>query len=127
MGCAGVGVRAEVSLSTAANSELIGLVQALAALERHHLPPHALIGGVAVMTRLAQAHRVTLDLDQVLRETVPSTVDMLVARHAAERVGSHVELPGGIRLDIIPTLDRPLEEEDLPEDEADRLFLLAHE
>ncbi len=122
-----MGVRAEVALTTAAKSELIGLVQALADLERQDLPPHALIGGVAVMTRLAQAHRVTLDLDQVLRETVPSTVDMLVARHAAERVGSHVELPGGIRLDIIPTLDRPLEEADLPEHDADRLFLLAHE
>lgn len=127
MGCAGVGLSVKVSLSTHPNSELIGLVQALAALERQDLPAHALIGGVAVMTRLAQAHRVTLDLDQVLRETVPSTVDMLVARHAARRVGSHVELPGGVRLDIISTLDRPLEEADLPEDDADRLFLLAHE
>lgn len=127
MGRTGVGMSQQVSLSTTANSELIGLVQALADLERQDLPAHALIGGVAVMTRLAQAHRVTLDLDQVLRETVPSTVDMLIARHAAERVGSHVELPGGIRLDIIPTLDRPLEEADLPDDDADRLFLLAHE
>ena len=63
MGCAGVGVREEVSLSTTANSELIGLVRALADFERQDLPAHALIGGVAVMTRLAQAHRVTLDLD----------------------------------------------------------------
>ena len=116
-----MGVREEVSLSTTANSALIGLVRTLADLERQDLPAHALVGGVAVMTRLAQAHRVTLDLDQVLRETVPSTVDMLVARHAAERVGSHVELPGGIPLDIITTLDRPLEQADLPEDAAEDL------
>ena len=116
-----------VTLSVPENSELIGLVQALDALERQELPQHALIGGVAVMTRLAQAHRVTLDVDHVVRETVPSTVDALVARQAAQRVGSHVELPGGARWDIIPTLERPLEEADLPDDDADRLFLLAHE
>jgi hypothetical protein len=52
---------------------------------------------------------------------------VLVARQAAQRVGSHVELPGGVRWDIISTLERPLEEGDLPEDDADRLFLLAHE
>lgn len=127
MGSAGVGVTVRVALAVTENSELIGLVQALAALERQDLPEHALIGGVAVMTRLAQAHRVTLDVDQVLRETVPSTVDALVAQQAAQRVGSHVELPGGVRWDIIPTLERPLEEGDLPEDDADRLFLLAHE
>lgn len=50
----------EVVLSVAANSEVIGLVQALASLENQDLPEHALIGGVAVMTRLALAHRVTL-------------------------------------------------------------------
>ncbi|MDP3712308.1 MAG: hypothetical protein Q8R60_07480 [Mycobacteriales bacterium] len=116
-----------VALVVAENSELIGLVRALAALERQDLPEHALIGGVAVMTRLAQAHRVTLDVDQVLRETVPSTVDSLVARRAAQRVGAHVELPGGVRLDVISTLEQPLEEADLPDDDADRLFLLAHE
>lgn len=76
------------------------------------------------MTRHAQAHRVTLDVDQVLRETVPSTVDVLVARQAAQRVGSHVELPGGVRWDIIPTLERPFEEGDLPEDDADRCSFL---
>lgn len=103
------------------------LVTALTALENQNLPTHALVGGVAVMTRLAQAHRVTLDLDQVARDAVPSTVDLLVERRAAQRVGSHVELPGGIRLDIISTLDRPLVASDLPDDDADRLFLLAHE
>lgn len=127
MGSAGVGVTVRVALAVTENSELIGLVQALAALERQDLPEHALIGGVAVMTRLAQAHRVTLDVDQVLRETVPSTVDALVARQAAQRVSSHVKLPGRVRWDIIPTLERPFEEGDLPEDDADRLFLLAHE
>lgn len=96
MGSAGVGVTVNVTLSVAENSELIGLVQALAGLERQHFPDHALIGGFAVMTRLAQAHRVTLDVDHVLRETVPSTVHMLVARQAAQRVGLHLELPGGV-------------------------------
>lgn len=117
----------QVSLSTTAGGELIGLVHALADLEKQPLPAHALIGGVAVMTRLAQAHRVTLDPDQVLRETVPTTEQMLISRRAAQRVGSHIELSGGVRLDIIATLDRPLEEADLPADDGDRLFLLAHE
>jgi hypothetical protein len=120
-------VTTQVSLTPTTHGEPVGLVRAMADLEKQHLPAHALTGGVAVMTRLAQAHRVTLDVDQVLRQTIPSTEDMLIARNAAERVGSHVELPGGIRLDIIAALGRPLEEADLPADDADRLFHLAHE
>ncbi|MCY7400867.1 MAG: hypothetical protein LH477_07920 [Nocardioides sp.] len=45
---------------------LPALVRGLAALEDSKLPRHGLVGGVAVMIRLSQAHRATQDLDEVV-------------------------------------------------------------
>ena len=45
---------------------LPALVRGLAAREDSKLPRHGLVGGVAVMIRLSQAHRATQDLDEVV-------------------------------------------------------------
>ena len=48
------------------------LVHALAQLADVNLGPYALIGGLAVMCRLAAVHRVTQDVDTVTETTVPT-------------------------------------------------------
>lgn len=64
------------------------------------LPRHALVGGLAVMVRLYQAHRVTTDFDEV-SQAPGATVATLVAL-GARRTPNGVELPDrGVRLDLL--------------------------
>ena len=64
------------------------------------LPRAALVGGLAVMVRLYEAHRATTDFDEVTegRET---TIDLLLARGAV-RTTNGVLLPDfGVQLDLL--------------------------
>ena len=54
-----------VALAADADGVLRRLVAAVDAVVRADLPRHALVGGLAVMVNLAQAHRVTADVDTV--------------------------------------------------------------
>lgn len=63
------------------------------------LPPFAIIGGLAVIARLGQAHRATNDADTVSDDQV-GLVDVLVAR-GLERQGDSVLLDGDLKLDVI--------------------------
>lgn len=64
------------------------------------LPRAALVGGLAVMVRLYEAHRVTTDFDEVT-EAREATIDLLLARGAV-RTANGVMLPDfGVRLDLL--------------------------
>lgn len=82
------------------------------------LPRAALVGGLAVMVRLYEAHRVTTDFDEVT-EGREATIDLLLARGAV-RTANGVMLPDhGVQLDL---LDAGLSLQELadlaPRDEA---------
>jgi hypothetical protein len=74
-------------------------VLTLAHLPRE-LPDHALVGGLAVMVRLSESHRVTTDFDEVTADRA-NAIDVLVARGARPE-GSGVYLPeSGLQLDLL--------------------------
>jgi hypothetical protein len=74
----------------------------LPSLTASDLPPSALVGGLAVTTRLAMAHRSTIDVDLVAAMAEPSTVSLLVAQGASPQVGKpHRLLYEGVVVDII--------------------------
>jgi hypothetical protein len=64
------------------------------------LPDHALVGGLAVMVRLSESHRVTTDFDEVTAHR-RNAIDVLVLA-GAEVKGSGVWLPSeGLQLDLL--------------------------
>jgi len=64
------------------------------------LPRAALVGGLAVMVRLYEAHRATTDFDEVT-EARDATIDVLLARGAV-RTPNGVLLPDfGVQLDLL--------------------------
>ncbi len=64
------------------------------------LPRAALVGGLAVMVRLYESHRVTTDFDEVT-ESRDEMIDLLLARGAV-RTANGVSLPEfGVQLDLI--------------------------
>lgn len=98
------------------------LVRGIATLER--LPAkHALIGGLAVMARLAQRHRATADIDAVYEDGSVDVTEILV-EHGATLQPDGVILPQGVKLDLIAVGD--LDPADLPADPHDRAFILGH-
>jgi hypothetical protein len=87
----------------------------------------ALIGGLAVMTRLGRVHRATDDLDAAAPsiEDGPSRLSILVGRDS----GRQRRTVEGVKVDCIdvgPTEAAKLNPADLPDNEFDRAFLLAH-
>lgn len=88
----------------------------------------ALIGGLAVMTRLGRVHRATDDLDAAALSVDggPSRLSILVGGGESGRGRRSVE---GVKVDCIDVGSTPaadLDPGDLPDDEFDRAFLLAH-
>ncbi|MGH9090439.1 MAG: hypothetical protein ACRDZR_03510 [Acidimicrobiales bacterium] len=78
------------------------------------LPDFALIGGIAVMVRLGQAHRATNDVDTV-SDDQPGLLDVLVTE-GFERIGDSVMLDSDLKVDVI----------DVSEGDADYLPYLTH-
>lgn len=105
------------------------LVRALRTLVAEVLSAEfALIGGLAVMTRLGRAHRVTDDLDAAAQgvDGGPSLLSILVGGGETGRDRRPVE---GVKVDCIDVGSTPaadLEPGELPDDEFYRAFLLAH-
>lgn len=105
-------------------SPVTGFVEALGRLANEGIPRSAVIGGVAVMCQLAAAHRPTADIDALVRDdVVPSAVEVLIAE-GATRTAHGVEF-GGVHIDLLEVGDVP-NVEDLPTDELDRSFVVAH-
>lgn len=97
-----------LALPADADGVLWRLVAALDTVVRADLPTHALVGGLAVMANLAQAHRITADVDTVSDDDaggIRHTVDLLVRRkHAQPKTsGDGVILSDGTKVDIIAT------------------------
>ena len=102
------------------------LVRATARLEDAGLGPHALIGGLAVMCRLAAVHRATQDVDTVTETTTPTAVEVIASSvGSVDPSSTNRVLIDGVRVDVIDT--ETFRASDLaglaPEDQ---LFLISH-
>jgi len=107
-------------------SRLVGALHTLA----EEVPPSefALIGGLAVMTRLGRVHRVTDDLDAAAQSVDggPSRLSVLVGGGESGRARYPI---GGVKVDCIDVGSIPAADLDpgaLPEDQFGRAFVLAH-
>ena len=111
------------------NGETRRLVLALEMLVTSVAPEHfALIGGLAIMARLGQAHRSTQDIDTAVDEegTIPSELDVVVdATPSTEGVSTRRRVKVD-SIDVGDTSAVDLSPESLPEDEFPRAFVLSH-
>jgi len=101
------------------------LVDALANVVGAAGGPAALIGGLAVLARLGGAYRVTNDVDAV---SEPGALAVVLAQRG-EAIGSSWTVRG-VKIDVVEVDTTPaerLQPAELPEDEADRMFVLAHQ
>ena len=116
-----------VRLATDGDGILARLIGAVDVFGRAALPPWALVGGLAVMVRLAQAHRVTADVDTVAdddaRQVAPALAVLAREQHGTA-TGSRFVLEDGTKIDVITTGSWTATE--LPDDELDRAFILSH-
>jgi hypothetical protein len=120
---------AVVALAADPDGVLRRLVAAIDVVVRADLPRHALVGGLAVMANLAQAHRVTADVDTVSdddHDGISHTVALLVDHQLAHAkpAGDGVILGDGTKVDIIAT--GAWVSADLPDDPIKRMFILSH-
>ena len=112
------------------NGETRRLLLALERLVTSVSPEHfALIGGLAVMARLGQAHRGTQDIDTTVDQqgAIPSELDVVVdadtAPYEGGRAGRRVKIDS-IEVGYTPAAD--LNPADLPDEEFPRAFVLSH-
>lgn len=106
--------------------ETARLVHAVARLDDIDLGPHALVGGLAVMCRLAAVHRATQDVDTVIEISSPTAVEVIAARIGSVD-GSHPNrvVIDDVKIDIIET--GSFQHADLDGiDDDDRLFIVSH-
>lgn len=106
------------------DGSLLRLLRTVGTLVGPDMPRQCLVGGLAVMARLASAHRVTSDIDSVSDLTDErSALDLLVERGGTRR-GASVEIDGVV-VDVIEIGE--FTPADLPDDdENERLFVFAH-
>jgi hypothetical protein len=91
-----------IVLADAAQGNAARLVQATARLAEAHLGPHALIGGLAVMCRLAAVHRATQDVDTVAETTAPTAVEVITSSIGTPDASSpNRVLVDGVKIDVI--------------------------
>ena len=115
-----------IVLAGDADGNAVRLVRAVGRLAEASLGPHALVGGLAVMCRLAAVHRATQDVDTVSETTAPTTVEMIASTVGARDPSNpNRVLIDGVKVDVIDT--ESLQEEELHGiDPDDRLFLVSH-
>jgi len=102
------------------------LVRALDTIDQAGMGEWCLIGGVAVMCRLAEAHRVTQDLDTLVRSaTGEGAMELLLEVATSTTPTGSALLADGTKVDVIE-VTRELDEEALPEDTLARMFPLSH-
>ena len=107
---------------------MVRLVRAVGALAEAKIGRYAIGGGVAVTSRLGQAHRATADVDTVVDATTPpDAIQALLALPGATQdpTASHRVLVDGTKVEILSV--GPVEDDDLdgiPDNDA--LFVAAH-
>ncbi len=88
-----------VALASGPDGVVARSVRSLAALPAE-LPSYAPVGGLAVMVRLSEAHRVTTDFDHA--SAGPDQAIALLVARGARRTSNGVEIPDeGVRLDLL--------------------------
>jgi len=107
-----------------ASGRIGALIETVHKITSHVDTPHALIGGLAVMARLGERHRATVDVDAVYLggDGVDDLRAILVAEGAVS-TGSHLSY-GGVTIDPIEVGD--IVDGELPDDPVQRSFVLAH-
>lgn len=115
-----------IALAGAAGGNAERLVQATARLGEARLGPHALIGGLAVMCRLAAVHRATQDVDTVVETTAPTAVEVITSSIGMpDPTDPGRVFVDGVKVDVIDTESfRPEDLDGL--DPGDRLFVVSH-
>ena len=115
-----------IVLAGAADGNASRLVQATARLGEAHLGPHALIGGLAVMCRLAAVHRATQDVDTVAETTAPTAVEVITSSIGSpDPSNAGRVIVDGVKIDVIDTESFRYEDLD-GVDAGDRLFVVSH-
>ena len=115
----------KVVLLSGPDNQLVRYTSALQQLEDANIGTHAIVGGFAVMLRLASAHRVTEDLDTVAW-TPDGTSDApirILMQHGATRSRNGVDL-GDTHIDLIAVSD--YDPEQLPDDPKEAMFVVSH-
>jgi hypothetical protein len=106
-----------------------GLVTALATLDAQVTPgTFALIGGLAVMTRMQSVHRVTEDIDGVCEQFGDDPSDVAIVLGESGRSGIR-RLIDAVLVDRIDVSGTPAARNlaaDLPDDDWHRAFVQAH-
>jgi hypothetical protein len=105
------------------------LVRAIPATEALTSRPVIIVGGLAVICRLARPYRATSDLDTVNRRRgdEPRQLEVLIANGAQPSGVSGALVPtadGPVQVDILEVSDADLSQ--LPDDPTDRLHVLSH-
>lgn len=106
---------------------IIRLVDAAGTIASADLGPWALVGGLAVMVQLAEAHRVTADIDAAADNDegkVDAALDVLVADGRAHRVLDQLYVGVDTKVEVIPV--GTWDPKELPDDDLDRVFVIAH-
>lgn len=88
---------------------LQAMFAAVATIDEYLPNRHALIGGLAVMIRVADAHRATGDIDEVAFGTEPEPAQILVDAGVAVSTSTRSTVEaGGVKIDIIAVDDYDL-------------------
>jgi len=101
------------------------LIEHLAEVDRAGLTDWALIGGLAVMARLAEGHRPTGDIDMLSRQTDPPAKATLL-RIASKETSTGIRLEDGTKIDVIEVAPVLVLEDLAESNERPRMFALAH-
>ena len=123
----GPGVVKQVRLPADPDGILARLVGGVRLLAGAPLPRWAVVGGVAVMVHLAEAHRATRDVDAVADDdtgVLRGALAVVAQDPATNTSEDSVVLADGTKVDVIATGSWTPEQ--LPEDELDRMFVLSH-
>ena len=114
-----------VILRSGVDDHLVRYTAALQRLSNISIGRTAVIGGFAVMVRLATAHRVTEDLDAVTwtQDGTSAVPIALLVEHGATRSRNGVDL-GDVHIDLIAVSD--YEGTQLPGDVDDAMFVITH-
>lgn len=104
---------------------IVRLVDAAGTMAESGLGDWALIGGLAVMMHLAEAHRVTADVDAAADDDdgrIEPALEVLIGEGRAHRDRGQLYVGEDTRVDVIAVYALPTE---LPDDDLDRAFLIA--
>ena len=94
-----------ISIVAASDSDVVRFVDAIARLPEG-LPDWVLIGGVAVVLRVGGAHRATVDIDTLVRES-DRLVELLLNDGGEQRAARKLVVPLATQLDVMAVGSEP--------------------